>query len=510
MSDPAIKTEQFKHQREIYLKHRDDRFFALFWEMGLGKTKVMLDVASHLYLQKKIDALLVIAPNSVYKNWLSQELPVHLAVEYSGMAYPKANNERNRIKKLIFLDPTFKSNTLRVMCISYDSISTTHGLQFTKKMLTVYRTMTVADESTAIKRPSSLRSKRAKVVGKMSEYRWIATGTPAAESPFDLHSQIDFLDEEFWAGFGMKTVRAFKNEFGEFVLRRLANGRQFPELKRYRRLDVLHKIIDPISSRLLKEDSEVELPPKTYAVRTFEMTKKQKDLYEQVRDGYEADLDNGLRIEAPLAIVRLARLQQITSGFVTAEERVEDTEEITDNDQLKIFNIERQIEDIVPIEENPKLKLLVELLDECHHKVIVWCKFRRDVNNIMRILGHRGIKYDGTVSSGERELALNRFRNPEDPAQVLVVNIATINQGVTLTIAKTMIYYSNHFSLEKRLQSEDRNHRIGQDQPVLIIDLAAENTVDEKIIQRLREKFDIASIVTGDRFREWIQINDVD
>ena len=67
-----------------------------------------------------------------------------------------------------------------------------------------------------------------------------------------------------------------------------------------------------------------------------------------------------------------------------------------------------------------------------------------------------------------------------------------------------MIYYSNSFSLEKRLQSEDRAHRIGQDRSVLIIDLAAERTVDLHVIRALREKYDIAASVTGDRLREWI------
>ena len=83
-----------------------------------------------------------------------------------------------------------------------------------------------------------------------------------------------------------------------------------------------------------------------------------------------------------------------------------------------------------------------------------------------------------------------------------------MSHGVTLTVAKTVIYYTNSHSLEKRLQSEDRPHRIGQTVSVLVIDIAAERTVDVKMIEGLRSKFDVAASVTGDRMREWLTLGD--
>jgi SNF2 family DNA or RNA helicase len=76
--------------------------------------------------------------------------------------------------------------------------------------------------------------------------------------------------------------------------------------------------------------------------------------------------------------------------------------------------------------------------------------------------------------------------------------------GITLTAASTVIYYSNGYDLEKRLQSEDRAHRIGQKKSVTYIDLIAEKTVDEKIVKALRKKIDIASQVMGEELKEWI------
>jgi SNF2 family DNA or RNA helicase len=453
--------------------------------------------------------------------------------------------------------------------MSYDSLITDRGFEFAKKFALIYRTMMICDESTAIKSTKAVRSKRVKAVGAMTHYRWIATGTPVAQSPFDCHSQIEFLCPSFWTSHGMRTKDSFKTEFGTYTRRHLGGGRQFNELTGYRRLDYLNKLLIPISSRLLKEDSEVDLPPKIYTTRTFELHPKQRDAYDSLVQDFIAELDSGMFIEAPLAITRLIRLQQICSGFVTAEEIVTTRDDTTaallaqgvddpvalevladysleqgndgaygaaihklrwqsqiaqrslgetTKDQVEQINLElaaniplvstrRIITDIVTPSENPRLQLLLSLLDEATpHKVIVWCRFTRDVDLICQSLGDAAIRYDGSVSAADRELALTRFRNPADQGRVFVANVHAISMGVTLTIAKVSIYYTNSHSPEKRLQSEDRNHRIGQDVSVQIIDLVAEGTCDVKLIEALIKKHDIAAMVTGDRWREWITI----
>ena len=500
-----FKTTPFSHQLAVYEAKRDALFYALFWEMGLGKSKVILDVASHLHERSQIQALVIVAPNSVYKNWIGQELPAHLATKSIAMAYPKRASRRDSAKRLIFLDPSFEPNCLRVIAISYDSICTEQGYEYISKLMKIYDTMLVADESTAIKTPSAVRTKRVKSLGKLALRKWICTGTPVAQSPFDVHSQIDFICPEFWQNHGLRSYSAFKNEFGEFTQRRISGGRQFPELQSYRRLDYLQKILTSISSRLLKEDSEVKLPPKMYSLRTFELTDDQRSIYDQLKTEFIADMDGGAILEAPLAIVRLARLQQITSGFVSVDV-VTGAGELTleDDEPVMIVNTERNLRNIVEPDDNPRLQLLLGVLSEVSHKVIVWCRFRRDVDNVVGALGSRCVRYDGSVSGKDREIALDRFRDPSDSAQFFVANIQAISDGVTLTIAKTMVYYTNSFSLEKRLQSEDRFHRIGQDQSVLIIDLAAEDTVDHHVIDSLRKKFNIAAAVTGDRMRAWL------
>lgn len=506
MSDPALKTTQFAHQRGVYSEHRDRDYFALFWEMGLGKSKLILDVASHLFLRGEINCLIIAAPNSVYRNWTDFEIPDHLAVKHFAVEYPKTNSRKHQLLRVLLTNPNYEPDSLRVLTVSYDAIGKTkRGFEFVMEVARTFDTMMVCDESTAIAKPKSRQTKRVKAIGRHCVKRWIATGTPATETPFNLHSQIEFLCPQFWGDFGLRTLTAFKSHFGIFQTD-YAYGRSFKKVKEYRDLQFLNKVIEPISSRLLKEDSEVELPPKSYVTRTFTLTEQQTEAYENLITDYQAELDGGWSVSGALAIVRLARLQQICSGFVTAEKYPEDLEQLT--------KIPRTVIDLIPPGQNPRLLLLREIVDEARHKVIVWCRFTRDVDNICEFLGDtRAARFDGKTSQKERKRSLTRFRDPDDPCQVLVANVHALSHGVTLTIAKTMVYYTNDFSLEKRLQSEDRNHRIGQDSPVLIIDLAAERaihgtrakTVDHHVTTLLREKYDVAARVTNDRYREWIK-----
>lgn len=548
-----LKTRPFRHQAEIFERAKNERYFALFWEMGLGKSKTIIDVASYLYHEAEIDALFILAPRSVYRNWQLHELPAHLGAPYIALSYTTSGNERTRMKEEIFLDPTFERGRLRVLCMSYNSMKMDDGYEYAKSFITRYKTMIVADESTALKNESTQTAKIAKKLAKRCFYRWIATGTPVAQSPFDIHSQMEFLDEEFWKDHGMRSVTAFRNEFGVFQLRTVSGGRKFNERIAYRRLDQLQKMIEPVSSRLLKEDSTVELPPKTYTLRSFQLSDAQRKAYDSLRDDCIAELSNpDAFIEAAMALTRMTRLQQITSGFVTADaytdtveeesfrgiNRGVDTRKLVTDDLSQFTEVdyetamlegmeamwnhkpqppiqlelstptirqsERKIVDIVPPDKNPRLELLLGLIEEANHKVIVWTRFTRDVEIICEALGDIAVRYDGKVNSKDREIALSRFRDPNDPIKVFVANTHAISMGVTLTIAKTSIYYSNSFSLEKRLQSEDRNHRIGQDSNIHIIDIAAEDTVDQKIIEALRKKYEISAQVTGDRLREWI------
>jgi SNF2 family DNA or RNA helicase len=257
-----------------------------------------------------------------------------------------------------------------------------------------------------------------------------------------------------------------------------SQGREYDILLGYRNMDELREVMASVASRVTKDDV-LDLPPKLYGKRYHELGPTQKRLYEQLRDDFIAELDNGV-VDASLAIVRLLRFQQIVCGYLPNE----------DGEMI-------QLDD-----GGSRLALLGETLEGLGHKAIIWARFREDINRICDMLGDRAVRYDGAVSEDEAALAKEQFQKGD--AQFFVGNPAKGATGLTLHAARTVVYYSNSFKLVDRLQSEDRAHRIGQEHPVNYIDLVCPGTVDEHIVEALRKKNDIATALTGDELKDWI------
>jgi SNF2 family DNA or RNA helicase len=217
----------------------------------------------------------------------------------------------------------------------------------------------------------------------------------------------------------------------------------------------------------------LDLPDKIYEKVYFELSAEQKRLYKAIKEEVMLEFSEG-RVTAKLAITKLLRLSQIISGFMTTEDG-----------------------DIIAIKGGDvKLKLLKDVLEDNQEKTIIWCRFIYEINRITEMLGDACVSYYGATESDDRAKNVFAFQNNPD-IKYFVAN-KTASTGLTLTSASSVIYYSNSYSLEDRLQSEDRAMRIGQKNNVVYRDLVARNTVDEKIIKALRNKQNIADIILKD------------
>ena len=151
----------------------------------------------------------------------------------------------------------------------------------------------------------------------------------------------------------------------------------------------------------------------------------------------------------------------------------------------------------------------MQLLDETEGKVIIWANYVEDIKNIVENLKKAygdasTVEYHGGVDSTLRQEHIAQFQQKNGPTRYFVGNAQTGGYGITLTAANTVVYYSNSYDLEKRLQSEDRAHRIGQTGSVTYVDLMAENTIDERIVKALRKKINLANEIMGEDISEWI------
>ncbi len=473
-----FKTKPYAHQLSALEKSWDKDEYAYFMEMGTGKSKVLVDNIAVLYDKGKINAALIIAPKGVYRNWYSQEIPNHLAghIDHKTILWT-ATTSKAKDKEYQQL---FKSDLdLHILIMNVEAFSTKKGLEFATKFLNCHKTIMAIDESTTIKTPTAKRTKAILALGGLAKYRRILTGSPVTKSPLDLYTQCGFLNEEL-LGFG--SYYTFRNRY---AVMRNANfgGRRVQLIAGYQRLDELSKILKPFSDRVLKENC-LDLPEKTYIERQVELTDEQKKTYETMKSAALASL-KGKMATAPHVLTQLMRLHQITCGHLK-------------NDDDTITEI-----------KNNRIVSLLELLEETEGKAIIWANYVYDINQIVKAISKKYgedsiVQYYGAIPAEQRQKNIEKFQDPNSPARFFVGNPQTGGYGITLTAANNVIYYSNGYDLEKRLQSEDRAHRIGQKKAVTYVDLIAPKTVDEKIRKALRKKINIATEIMGEELREWI------
>jgi len=476
--DYKFKTKPYAHQLVALSKSWNKKEYGYFMEMGTGKSKVLVDNMSMLYDKGKIDGALIVAPKGVYTNWLSQEIPTHLVRHIKPkMVLWTATTSKAKDKEYQQL---FKPDLdLHILIMNVEAFSTKKGVEFAYKFLRSHKTLMTIDESTTIKNPSAKRTKSILMLGKHAKYRRILTGSPVTKSPLDLYSQCAFLNENL---LDHGSYYAFRNRYARMVDRNFG-GRRVQIVASYQRLDELEDILKAFSYRVQKVDC-LDLPKKIFINRTVELTKEQNEAYATMKSAALAQL-KGKMATAPHVLTQLMRLHQITCGHLKS-----------DDGQITNFKHNR-------IEE------LIDVIDEMEGKVIIWANYVHDIEQITKELEKEYgegcvVQYYGKVSSEDRQTAIKEFQDPNSNVKYFIGNTQTGGYGITLTAASNVIYYSNSYDLEKRLQSEDRAHRIGQHKPVTYVDLIAEKTVDEKIIKALRKKINIASTIMGDTVQDWI------
>ena len=472
-----FKLKPYAHQLTALEKSWNRDTFAYFMEMGTGKTKVLIDNLSMLYDKGKVDGALIVAPKGVIGTWYNQELPAHLPDHIENVTVLWQSNINKKQQKK--LDRLFETGQdLHILIMNVEAFSTPKGLNFAKQFLISHKSLMAIDESTTIKNPKAKRTKNILSLSGLTNYRRVMTGSPVTKNPLDLYTQCQFLDIHH---LGHDSYYSFRNRY---ALMKSANisGRSINLVVGYQNLGELSDKLKPFSYRVLKEDC-LDLPDKTYIKREIQLTDEQKKLYKQMRQEALATL-NGKTVTTMTALTQLMRLHQITCGHFSADDGT--------------------IQEV----KNNRLAELLDVLDEVEGKAIIWAHYQHDVKNIFKLIEEKYgpgsvVHYYGKTLPEQRDYAIKNFKD-NDKVRFFVGTPQTGGYGITLVQANTVIYYSNGYDLEKRMQSEDRAHRIGQKKVVTYVDIIAEDTVDNKIVKSLRKKIDIASKVMGEELKQWI------
>jgi len=477
-----MKTKPFGHQAEEWERTSSIPAWCYFWDMGTGKTKMAVDMAGALYESKEIDGVLIVAPNSVHDQWVDEEIPLHLPGQYLERSHFLAFRSNKAATKwqARAAQELLAHDGLAWLAISYDGFMTDAGKKLVWKFLKKRRTFYVVDESHFIKSPNAERTKSIVASGKYAHWKRALSGTPVSESPFDAYAQVKFVDSEFWKREdGIADFLNFKHRFGQFRTIRPAGAFHDVEIVTgYQNLDRLNGLMTKISSTVRKSEV-MDLPPKTYIQRHFDITAEQRRVYEELKDEFESALDGGEMVTTAHVLTRVTRFQQLLSGFLPADSGA-----------------------VHEFKPNHRLKLLEEVLEGVSSQTIIWAVFNHDVDAIMALLGERAVRYDGKVDLDERRENRSAFKG--GLKQFFVSKTSAGGTGQNLTNADVMIYYNTTRSLVQRLQSEDRFYRAGQTKPTTIIDITARGTLESGIVTALREKLDVEAQVTGKQVRGWL------
>jgi SNF2 family DNA or RNA helicase len=483
MEDFPFKLPPYAHQMEAVAKSWDREGYAFLADMGTGKSKMLIDTLGMLHLNDLVDFALIIAPKGVFRNWPEKELPEHMSdavnhrvIRWSSNAGKKAREEMSSVKD--------KFDGLTVFVMNVEAFSSVKGRNAGEWMAKHFgpRGLIAIDESTTIKNPKAKRTKALTKIAAGFKYRRALTGSPVSNSPMDVYSQFEFLGPRL---LGYDSFYAFQGRYA-VTQRRKMGAHSFDQIVGYRNIEELTSRIDQHAYRVRKEDC-LDLPDRVFTTRLVPLSPDQFKMYEQLRTMAMTMLEGGELVTAPAVITQLLRMQQVLCGHLQ-----------TDDGELKTFPC-------------PRLDAAIEIAQESSGKVIYFARFRYDIQQIVERLKkefgeHSAAAYYGDTTADERSQIMKDFQNPDHPLRFFVGNPATAGYGLTLTQAKTTVFYSNSFSLEQRIQAQDRNYRIGQDQKVLYIDLMSDGTIDEHIVQSLKNKIDLSAKVLGEEAMKWLSL----
>ena len=488
MSDYPFKTKPYIHQLEVWYRSRDLENFALFMEMRTGKTKVIIDTAAWLYDQGKIDGLLIIAPKGNYRDWLDineygeregqvvEHMPEHVKFYATFWSSYQTKFLRQTYKRL-----TLPSEDLHVLIVNVEALSHASGVAFTKQFLNSHTCLMAIDESTTIKNKSK-RTKNALMLGERAKYRRILTGRPITKNPLDLFWQCSFLDYKL---LGFSSIFAFRNRYAIMQKMQLGN-RSFDKIVGFQRIEELTNKLKPFSYRILQDECS-DIPEKTYKYHYVDLTPEQQLKYDQMKNFAMVQLSQTDFITAPMVMTRMQKQHEIVCGFIK--------DPVTG--------------DITEVPSN-RFKAVLDILETTDRKVIIWSCHTYDILKLHEVIAKEYgadsvAKYHGATNADERQEIKRKFQNPDDPLRFFIGNPATGKFGLTLTEAKIMIYFSNDYNLENRLQSEERSQFLAQKESLLVIDLITKGTVDERFVKVLRDKKNLSDLVIGDDYKTWLE-----
>ena len=514
--DPSRwKTVPLKHQI-VGVKFLIERLYGgLFDEMGSGKTKQTIDAACIFFEAGLVDTVVVVCPSTVRTSWKNPEwgeIKLHCWVPYHVAEFSSRNT--------ILPDKRYTAGKLTFIITNYELLRMTGRLKEFVPQIKNRKIMLVCDESSYIKTWNSKQTRSIQKLRNYCERVYLLNGTPIGNSPLDLYSQMETLHQSILR---VNNYFTFRNRYAI-----ITKVKDLPRITGYQHLDELSAKIAPHVLR--REKSEcIDLPPKTYRVEEIPLTPETWRVYKDMRDQMIVWLDTHTTASASVAIVKILRLAQVTSGFIGGIETSTDNFEegmtiapdpfgprpefmkLPQPQKLPLGEAKTPIREVGHEKQTWFENWLENRIEENYNfRAIGWSRFRAEQSRAAQELSKRYKVHRiyGGQPEKEREHAISEFTVATSGGpMVLLGNPAAGGLGLNLVTSCHAVYLSNDFSRIKRAQSEDRIHRKGQLHAVTITDVLAtgpqgQRTIDHQIHRALRNYEDVANYTMA----KWRQV----
>ena len=447
----------YPFQEEAATAVRDLTYAAIFHEQGLGKTKIAIDIMLYWLETQQVDTVLFVAKRGLVQNWVT-ELATHTHIRAKILDQNHVSNHH------VFNSPS------RIMLTHFEVLRSEQ--QRMELFLKTRSVGVIVDESAKIKNPESALTRSFHALAPLFTRRIIMTGTPVANRPEDIWSQIFFLDQ------GESLGRDFKSFKSAVALSNDLSGDDTAQSRLESTLSGVFAKIESFAVRETKESAAISLPSKTIENVEVDWEPYQLDLYIRIRSELSAIvLRDGIPIidDSETILKRLLRLVQVAS-----------------NPRLVDSGYHLEPGKLVP------LRNLVGTIHDLKEKAIVWSSFTDNVDWLARELSEFGPRrIHGKMAMDDRNRSVEAFMERPD-CEVLIATPGAAKEGLTLTTANHVIFYDRSFSLDDYLQAQDRIHRISQSRDCYVTNLVMRDSIDEWISDLLSAKQLAAQLTQSD------------
>jgi len=431
--------ELYAHQLEGARLLVENPRYALFWEMGCGKTGTVLSAIKYLHQRGEASRVLVVCPLSIINPAWRKDAGL-FAPELTVAGW---HDKLPRWSKA----PRFGEANINI--INFESFRKIAEDKSVWDML-------VVDESSKMKDPRSKISKALRAFAHRVRRVVLLSGTPAPNDPLEYWAQIYAIDPEVLGS----SYYAFRHHYGK--AKRIYLGSRYVDQYSAdpKKVPAMLERIATVSHTLRKADC-MDLPDKVDEIIEIDLSTDERKAYETMQRDLILRFDDG-DATADNVLAEAMKLRQIANGWCY------DTQH-----KPKIIG-------------RSKINALIDVLDQINSQAVIWIEFREDADRIKHLLGERACCLVGGMSEQGRAEAIEAFTSGK--CRYLVAHPQSAGHGLTFVNAHYAIFYGLGYSFEQHQQARDRIHRIGQRSKCTYLYLLSKGTVEEDILDVVRGK----------------------